>query len=328
VARILDGIAHLSFVCGPWGEVEIVNPPWLHFTGLTAEQSLGEGWRSTIHSDDLVRFEDRWNEVIAQGESGEIEACLRRHDGVFAAAIFHLMPLSEPSGGVKQWYVSTTFGKILSSSEEAALGVQREFTHGQLRTIVDAIPILAWSTAKDVRGEFLNKRWLDYTGLGLQEAICYGWRAIIHPDDLGPLFECWLSGTNSGGGQLGGWIERPRVALPANPPDPLERGIDFAPLFTPGQHTGVQGHAWSGPRINKHVIGGFRFCAYNGPHDQTEKCCELYRADRSGLPDFLESLQNVRIRYATAFFRAGKEAVHGWHHRQSDVARPSRRLLR
>lgn len=192
VTRIRDGISHLSFVCGTGGGVEIVNPPWLDFTGLTAEQSLGQGWRCAIHPDDLSRFEDRWNEVTAHGESGEIEACLRRHDGVFAAAIFHLMPLYEASGGVKQWYVSTTFGKIISSSDEAALGAQRELTNGQLRTIIDAIPILAWSTAVDGPGEFLNQRWLDYTGLSLQEAIGYGWQASIHPDDLGPLLQYWL----------------------------------------------------------------------------------------------------------------------------------------
>ena len=192
MTRVLDGIPHLSFVCSPCGGVETVNLSWLDFTGLTTGQSVGEGWRCAIHCDDAVRFEDRWKQVIARGESGEIEACLRRHDGVFAAAIFHVMPLLGPSGGVKQWYVSTTFGKILSSSEEAALGVQRELTHGQLRTIIDAIPILAWSTAKDGPGEYLNKRWLDYTGLSQQEAIGYGWRAIIHPDDLGPLSEYWL----------------------------------------------------------------------------------------------------------------------------------------
>jgi PAS domain S-box-containing protein len=192
VTRTLDGITHLSFVCGPGGGVEIVNPPWLDFTGLTTEQSVGGRWRCAIHPDDLDRFEDRWNEVIARGEPGEVEACLRRHDGVLAAAIFHIMPLSEPSGGVRQWYVSTTFSKILSSPEDEALGPQRELTHGQLRTIIDAIPILAWSTGKDGPGEYLNKRWLDYTGLSQQEAIGYGWRTIIHPDDLGPLSEYWL----------------------------------------------------------------------------------------------------------------------------------------
>jgi len=198
VTRNFDGIAHLSFVCGPGGGVEIVNLPWLDFTGLTTGESVGEGWRCALHADDLDRFEHRWNEVIARGESGEVEACLRRHDGGFAAAIFHIMPLFEASGGVRQWHVSTTFGKTLSSCDDAALGVPRELTHGQLRTIIDAIPILAWSTAKDGPGEYLNKRWLDYTGLSQQEAIGYGWRTIIHPDDLGPLSKYWLGMMRTG----------------------------------------------------------------------------------------------------------------------------------
>ena len=111
MARILDGIAHLSFVCGPGRGLELVNPYWLDFTGLTTGQSVGEGWRCAIQSDDLARFEDRWNKVIAQGESNEIEACLRRHDGVLAAPIFHQYrwflfcgaPLLDSTGAVPKW---------------------------------------------------------------------------------------------------------------------------------------------------------------------------------------------------------------------------------
>jgi PAS domain S-box-containing protein len=191
-----DGIAHLSFVCNPRGHVEIVNLHWLDYTGFTDRQSFGEGWRCAIHFDDLARFEDRWDAGIAARQPFEIKVRLRRRDGVFRATIFNLMPLHEPSGGVKQWYVSTTVGStssLVDGVEEAgALGAQHEeLSQAQLRTIIDAIPILAWSTAKDGPGEFLNKRWLDYTGLSLQEAIGYGWRAVIHPDDLDSLFEYW-----------------------------------------------------------------------------------------------------------------------------------------
>lgn len=200
---ILHGIDHLSFVCSKHGHVEIVNLSWLDFTGLTARQSLGDGWRCAIHANDLARFEDRWNAGIAENQPFESKVCLRRYDGVLVAATFHLMPLHEPSGDVKQWYVSTIFGETLCPIEvappEGPQGMQpEELSQKQLRTIVDAIPILAWSTAKDGPGEFLNKRWLDYTGLSLQEAIGYGWRAIIHPDDLEPLFTYWLEMMRTG----------------------------------------------------------------------------------------------------------------------------------
>ncbi|HTV54801.1 MAG TPA: PAS domain-containing protein [Terriglobia bacterium] len=192
VCRTLDGVAHLALICGEGGKVEVVNRPWRDFTGLATRQSLGDGWRTAVHLKDLPRFENRWTASITEGQPTEIDVCLRRHDGGLAAASFHLMPFYDPLGRANRWYVSTTFGKRVSSSEESAPEARTELSPGQLRTIIDAIPILAWSTAKDGPGEFLNKRWLDYTGLSLEEAIGYGWRTIIHPDDLGPLFEYWL----------------------------------------------------------------------------------------------------------------------------------------
>ena len=35
---------------------------------------------------------------------------------------------------------------------------------GELRTIIDTIPALAWSSAPDGSVDFVNRRWQDYTG--------------------------------------------------------------------------------------------------------------------------------------------------------------------
>jgi len=61
-----------------------------------------------------------------------------------------------------------------------------------LRTMIDKIPILAWSCRPDGSAEFVNQRWLDYTGLSLEEAVGWGWQATIHPEDLGKTMETWL----------------------------------------------------------------------------------------------------------------------------------------
>jgi PAS domain S-box-containing protein len=194
---ISNGIAHLSFVCDSRGYVEFVNQPWLDYTGLTVGQSLGGSWRCAIHADDKPRIEEWWNQSIAECNPVEIETCLRRHDNFYEEAILNLMPLHASSGSVKQWHVATTFGRSLSSAErawaETARGLQREKpSQDQYRTIIDSIPMLAWSTAKDGPAEFLNKAWLDYTGLSMEDAIGYRWQVIMHPDDLEPLFKQWM----------------------------------------------------------------------------------------------------------------------------------------
>jgi PAS domain S-box-containing protein len=55
------------------------------------------------------------------------------------------------------------------------------------RTMIDAIPAMASSSLPEGSVEFLNRRWLDYTGLSLHEALGWEWTTAVHPDDLDPL---------------------------------------------------------------------------------------------------------------------------------------------
>jgi PAS domain S-box-containing protein len=56
---------------------------------------------------------------------------------------------------------------------------------------VDAIPTLAWSARPDGSAEFLNRRWLDYTGLSAEEALDWGWTAALHTEDRDRLMDFW-----------------------------------------------------------------------------------------------------------------------------------------
>jgi len=71
-------------------------------------------------------------------------------------------------------------------------------SESQLRLIIDAIPVMAWSGRPDGSVEFLNRRWLDYTGFSLDEALAWGWKAAVHPDDLDRLTDRWRALLASG----------------------------------------------------------------------------------------------------------------------------------
>src|SRR5229473_592612 len=66
------------------------------------------------------------------------------------------------------------------------------------RTIVDASPAMAWSGRPDGSVELLNRRWLDYTGFSLDEALAWGWKAAVHSDDLDALTDRWRALLASG----------------------------------------------------------------------------------------------------------------------------------
>ena len=57
--------------------------------------------------------------------------------------------------------------------------------------MIDEIPALAWSCLPDGSGEFLNKQWLDFTGLSTESAPGLHWESVVHPDDLENLMNAW-----------------------------------------------------------------------------------------------------------------------------------------
>jgi PAS domain S-box-containing protein len=48
---IADAIPQIVWVADPDGNVEYCNRAWLDFSGLTFEESLGQGWESALHPD-------------------------------------------------------------------------------------------------------------------------------------------------------------------------------------------------------------------------------------------------------------------------------------
>src|SRR5712672_2819994 len=63
--------------------------------------------------------------------------------------------------------------------------------------VVDTIPGLVWSARPDGSAEFFNQRWLEYTGLSAEQALDWGWKVAIHPDDLPRILETFREALNS-----------------------------------------------------------------------------------------------------------------------------------
>jgi formate hydrogenlyase transcriptional activator len=62
-----------------------------------------------------------------------------------------------------------------------------------IRRVFDTIPTLAWSACADGSADFFNRRWLEYTGLSVEQARNWGWTVALHPEDLNGLVEYWRS---------------------------------------------------------------------------------------------------------------------------------------
>jgi formate hydrogenlyase transcriptional activator len=63
----------------------------------------------------------------------------------------------------------------------------------RLQTVIDTVPSFLWTSFPDGSKEYLNKRWYEYTGLTQEQGKGWGWKVVVHPDDLDRLIREWLA---------------------------------------------------------------------------------------------------------------------------------------
>jgi PAS domain S-box-containing protein len=77
--------------------------------------------------------------------------------------------------------------------EETARRSERE-----LREVIEAIPAIAFTTGPDGSNVWINKRWVEYSGLSVEETSASGWESAVHPDDLDEHATKWRQSLASG----------------------------------------------------------------------------------------------------------------------------------
>ena len=105
---MIDTIPALAWTCQPDGAAQFLNRRWLDYTGRSLRESVGWGWKDSIHPDDLEKLTDAWIKPPASGEPGEVEARLRRSDGEYRWFLFRAVPVRDEQGNVVRWYGTNT----------------------------------------------------------------------------------------------------------------------------------------------------------------------------------------------------------------------------
>ena len=67
--QTMEGIPEIVWTADLGGAIDFTNRRWLDYSGLTAEQSLGEGWAQAVHPDDLAPCIEKWQTALLAGNS-------------------------------------------------------------------------------------------------------------------------------------------------------------------------------------------------------------------------------------------------------------------
>jgi len=82
-------------------------------------------------------------------------------------------PFKDEAGNLK------LMGTVMDVTERVKAQEALQRSEDNLRLAIDTIPGLVWTSLPDGHIEYLNKRWLEYTGLKMEEATGWGWQVAI-----------------------------------------------------------------------------------------------------------------------------------------------------
>jgi hypothetical protein len=93
----------------PDGSNAFVSQRWSEYTGISAEETAGSGWKEAFHPEDIGKHTEKWHASLATGQPFENEARLRRAaDGEYRWFLIHGAPLHDEVGEIVRWYGTAT----------------------------------------------------------------------------------------------------------------------------------------------------------------------------------------------------------------------------
>ncbi|MCJ1283766.1 hypothetical protein MMC26_003097 [Xylographa opegraphella] len=138
---ICHTMPNMLWTTTPAGMHDWFSRRWYDYTGLTPRESLGMGWQSPFHPDDMEETNRRWQHSLATGDEYTTEYRCRRYDGQWRWMLGRALPQRDPkTGKIVKWMGSLS---DIHESVEARQAAKR--TREQLLNVIKHAQVTVWA---------------------------------------------------------------------------------------------------------------------------------------------------------------------------------------
>ncbi len=136
----------LNYISNQW-ELEYGNP---------VKESLGYGWASFIHPEDVERASKAWEAVVQSGEQYETEFRVRHKNGTWPWQLVRAIPIHDQAGKVISWYGTNTDIQDKKATEEVT-NYRRTLLEAHNNASLDGVLLV------DAKGQIItyNQRFIE-----------------------------------------------------------------------------------------------------------------------------------------------------------------------
>jgi two-component system phosphate regulon sensor histidine kinase PhoR len=101
---LADSIPVIVWTALPDGKYNYFNRQWYEYTGLTFEESKGDGWQRAIHPDDLPSTLAAWEVSLKTGLPFKTEDRKRSSTGKYNWHLVHALPFKDKNDKIIAWF--------------------------------------------------------------------------------------------------------------------------------------------------------------------------------------------------------------------------------
>jgi len=179
----------------PCGALTFVNGRSADYLGLPKDHPLRSGtdagaqWDShlsLLHPDDREETRRVWSDCLRTGSAGDVSFRVRNAEGVYRWFLSRAEPVRTANGTLLYW-----LGVNLDIDE-------RKRAEQELRDTFDTVPAMLWVALPNGSNTDVNRRFVEYSGMGVERTAGSGWREVAHPDDLQKHEGKWRASVASG----------------------------------------------------------------------------------------------------------------------------------
>ncbi|MDX6498087.1 MAG: hypothetical protein QOG23_1347 [Blastocatellia bacterium] len=175
--KIFDNIPVLIGFVGEDGLVKLVNPEWERTIGWTLKELQDQSVDIFAEAYPDLTYRQKVLDFVAAATGEWVDLKIRVRDGRVIDAACVVVHLSD---GTK-----IAIAQDITERKQAEDALRR--SEDRIRLIIDTIPTMAWTLRPDGVVDFVNQRWLHYTGeRGIEDT-----NRIVHPEDLPGVMEKW-----------------------------------------------------------------------------------------------------------------------------------------
>lgn len=179
--QLAESMPQIVWITEADGRNIYFNHQWMDYTGLTLEESYGDGWNIPFHDEDKQTAWQAWQHAVQHQATYALECRLRRKDGEFRWWLIRGVPVKDKQGVIVKWFGTCTDIHELKTTEKALR--DSEF---RWQFALDGSNQGVWDWDLVSNTIFFSKRWKSMLGYGDDDVGDQfdDWSLRAHPDDV------------------------------------------------------------------------------------------------------------------------------------------------